>query len=329
MLRLLPQVLSLAALCLADLASGQPVRAAQSVNVVNADFELGDLGGLPRGWTHHKGGKRRGTISLSAERAHTGKNSVLLGSEQGEYCILSSTPVACAAGQRFRAACYVFNEGNYEQLGIVFQRGGYDLRAKGASVRESNSARGKWTRIEVQATAPAHAETVTVQLYLTLGVRGRHYFDTIKLWSTPMPEKSATPLNIGTNKELFVDDCLIAEQQNVAIVLNPGKKHPGNPILRVEKPWEGWRTYLYGSVMFDEDDELFKMWYIVVGTTAFTCYPSMRSTTTQSATTRARGTRSCSMRASHNPKALSRASSYSVVCRGSTTGKRLESVESH
>ena len=86
-----------------------------------------------------------------------------------------------------------------------------------------------------------------------------------------MTDGSVLP-NIGSRKELFVDEQLIAEQQDVELVLNPGEKHPANPLLRAEKPWEGWRIYLYGSVMFDGDAGLFKMWYIAVGSGAVTCY---------------------------------------------------------
>ena len=270
------QALVLAAFCAADLVLAQVPSAMEKASLANAGFERGEAGHVPEGWTHRKGRRCGGSVSLSAERAHTGKCSIKLESKHGEYCVVSGTPVPCVGGQRVRAAGYVFNEGNYEQLSLVFGRAGYDLRGKDAYVRASNSTRGKWTRIEVEATAPARAESVSVQLYLTLGARGSHYFDTIELWRTPMPEEPTAPPNIGTKKELFVDDYLIAEQRDVEIVLNPGKKHPGNPIFRVEKPWEGWRTYLYGTVLFDEDDGLFKMWYIVVGTRAFTCYATSK-----------------------------------------------------
>jgi len=88
---------------------------------------------------------------------------------------------------------------------------------------------------------------------------------------TTMADESVL-FHIGSRRELFVDDQLVAERENVELVINPGEKHPGNPLLRVEKPWEGWRIYLYGSVIFDDDDDLFKMWYIAVGSGAVTCY---------------------------------------------------------
>jgi hypothetical protein len=38
-------------------------------------------------------------------------------------------------------------------------------------------------------------------------------------------------------------------------------KYPGNPILLPAKPWEGRRLHLYGTVLRDPKDGLFKMWY--------------------------------------------------------------------
>jgi hypothetical protein len=40
-----------------------------------------------------------------------------------------------------------------------------------------------------------------------------------------------------------------------------GRKHPNNPVLKPELPWEGWRTEIFGNVIYDEEEKLFKMWY--------------------------------------------------------------------
>ena len=39
-------------------------------------------------------------------------------------------------------------------------------------------------------------------------------------------------------KQLFVDDSLIAESQGVTKVLNQPVKHPNNPLLVKDRPWE-------------------------------------------------------------------------------------------
>jgi len=45
-------------------------------------------------------------------------------------------------------------------------------------------------------------------------------------------------------------------------VLEPGQKHPENPVLRPRPgEWDGTRCKVYGTVLYDSQDRLFKMWY--------------------------------------------------------------------
>jgi len=43
--------------------------------------------------------------------------------------------------------------------------------------------------------------------------------------------------------------------------LHQPERHPGNPILRGENPWEKVAS-LYGTVLYDEERQLFRMWYL-------------------------------------------------------------------
>ena len=36
---------------------------------------------------------------------------------------------------------------------------------------------------------------------------------------------------------------------------------PQNPLVRADRPWEGWRISIYGTVLYDQDEQRFKMWY--------------------------------------------------------------------
>ena len=77
-------------------------------------------------------------------------------------------------------------------------------------------------------------------------------------------------------KQLFVDDHLIAESQGVTKVLNQPVKHPKNPLLVRDRPWEESGPG-YGTVHYDADEKIFKMWYTfwrkVEGTsTSLMCY---------------------------------------------------------
>ena len=64
----------------------------------------------------------------------------------------------------------------------------------------------------------------------------------------------------GSRAQLFVDQMVVRQADNVAFTLHPARKHPANPLVVADQPWEGWRLR-YGSVIYDEQERLFKMWY--------------------------------------------------------------------
>ena len=66
-------------------------------------------------------------------------------------------------------------------------------------------------------------------------------------------------LNIGTQKQLFIDDLIIDHTDNVELNLNQPRKYVGNPIMIPIYPWEN-RLTLLGTVWRNEDG-LFEMWY--------------------------------------------------------------------
>src|SRR5690242_5420192 len=77
-----------------------------------------------------------------------------------------------------------------------------------------------------------------------------------------------TPLEIGTSKQLFLDDYVVERTENVARRLHHPVRYAGNPVVAATSPWENpdagssSGAYVFGSaVIFDEGDRLFKMWY--------------------------------------------------------------------
>ena len=76
-------------------------------------------------------------------------------------------------------------------------------------------------------------------------------------------ELSGDPVDIGRYRQLFVDDTVIERMDNLKKVMNRPKKYPDNPVLVGDQPWEGEQLILYGAVIYDEDEKLFKMWYSV------------------------------------------------------------------
>lgn len=67
----------------------------------------------------------------------------------------------------------------------------------------------------------------------------------------------------GPWRRLFLDAMVVEQQHGLTRVFHAAEKHPANPVLRHDRPWEGGQTrggpYLYGTVMWD--DGKLRMWY--------------------------------------------------------------------
>ena len=66
---------------------------------------------------------------------------------------------------------------------------------------------------------------------------------------------------IGSKKQLLIDDQLIETREGLVLAVNSPQKHPANPVLVGDQPWEYNRPAFYGTVMVDEEDHLYKLWY--------------------------------------------------------------------
>ncbi len=75
------------------------------------------------------------------------------------------------------------------------------------------------------------------------------------------------PLRIGNRRVLLVDDFFVEDRWNVTREVNVPLKHPCNPVLVQDKPWD---NHAYApSVLFDEEAGVFRMWYGAFDSTAF------------------------------------------------------------
>ncbi|MBC8355539.1 MAG: hypothetical protein H8E66_26475 [Planctomycetes bacterium] len=76
-------------------------------------------------------------------------------------------------------------------------------------------------------------------------------------------ESTSQPVRISSATQLFVDDHLIENTTGIRRTVHQWERHPENPVLRPEKPWEFGGNYVstHGSVIFDEQERLFKAWY--------------------------------------------------------------------
>lgn len=69
------------------------------------------------------------------------------------------------------------------------------------------------------------------------------------------------PIEIGNYHQMFIDDHLIAKTDNITRRLRPVDKHPDNPVVRADRPWERNLATAQGSVIYDDEDKVYKMWY--------------------------------------------------------------------
>ena len=60
---------------------------------------------------------------------------------------------------------------------------------------------------------------------------------------------------------LFCDDAMLAETENVWPSLHHPVRHRDNPVLVADRAWEGYLVLQPGTVIHDEQDGCFKMWY--------------------------------------------------------------------
>lgn len=78
-------------------------------------------------------------------------------------------------------------------------------------------------------------------------------------WAMPLLAGDAA-LSIGLQKQLLVDDYIVAEKKNVDRVMGQvTKANGGRPIMTADKPWEDDGFGFYGSVL--HDGRKFRMWY--------------------------------------------------------------------
>ena len=108
-----------------------------------------------------------------------------------------------------------------------------------------------WNIITVGGEAPEDAVYAAVSISSSEENEGTCYIDSAKL------ENSVK--DIGSHTQLFIDDYIIKET-TMDRTFHEGEKQ--GIVLEADKPWEGgYYAYVYGSVIYDEEDEIFKMWY--------------------------------------------------------------------
>jgi hypothetical protein len=70
------------------------------------------------------------------------------------------------------------------------------------------------------------------------------------------------PVGLGKTHHLMLDDSLIESAENLTRLWHQPEKHPSNPVLLPDRPWEaGGYAVVCGSVLHDAEENAFKIWY--------------------------------------------------------------------
>jgi hypothetical protein len=67
--------------------------------------------------------------------------------------------------------------------------------------------------------------------------------------------------NPDTIKYLLLDQRIIKKTENVKLEVGKVEKHDGNPLFGEDKEWEMRFDNLYGNVIFDREENIYKCWY--------------------------------------------------------------------
>ncbi|MDB6139401.1 MAG: hypothetical protein JWO94_2473 [Verrucomicrobiaceae bacterium] len=73
----------------------------------------------------------------------------------------------------------------------------------------------------------------------------------------------ARPLEVAPDplKHLMLDTRVIYHAVNARLVPGAMVKEPRNPLFQADRPWENATNNLYPNVLWDEQEQMFKMWY--------------------------------------------------------------------
>ena len=79
----------------------------------------------------------------------------------------------------------------------------------------------------------------------------------------PQSSQAETPVlgDLTGSWQLFVDDYLIDNKDNLTRTYHQFQKSSANPVLEGDQSWEGNSAFLYGTVLPNENSSGYRMWY--------------------------------------------------------------------
>ncbi|MDE0300533.1 MAG: hypothetical protein OXN17_18005 [Candidatus Poribacteria bacterium] len=68
--------------------------------------------------------------------------------------------------------------------------------------------------------------------------------------------------DVKNDRYLLLDPRVVAAAQNAQLTLGVVEKHPANPLFGEDEAWEKRYDNLYARVIYDEEEQLYKCWYM-------------------------------------------------------------------
>ncbi len=113
----------------------------------------------------------------------------------------------------------------------------------------------------LRATALGATALVSLQLRAAFAGAG----DTLAAANDSAPDELAGPPS-GPWRRLFLDATVVEDQAGLARVFHAAEKHPGNPVIKADRPWEGVSAitgpYVYGTVLREANK--LRLWYQIL-----------------------------------------------------------------
>jgi hypothetical protein len=63
-------------------------------------------------------------------------------------------------------------------------------------------------------------------------------------------------------RQLFLDDAGIERIEGLQRVVHQPRRYPNNPIVKGEHPWERASASVYGTMLYDAEKRVFRLWYL-------------------------------------------------------------------
>ncbi len=90
----------------------------------------------------------------------------------------------------------------------------------------------------------------------------------LKPWEVPISEKQMSKLP-AKGPYFVVDDRIIEDRWMIERFVVPFEKYSNNPVVKKSLPWEGKGPFMGGTVLYDVQNDLYKMWYLVWDSLAY------------------------------------------------------------